>query len=171
MAEGEELLTLTADIVAAHLSNNTVAVSDVPTLVQRVHEALAGLGAAPQPEAPARPEPKVSVRSSVKPDSITCLLCGKKQKTLKRHLMTSHGMTPQDYRAEFGLRDDYPMVAPNYAETRRDLAKKIGLGTKGRGARGGGHVGNGRTTGRAQNAGRPGRPFRGPRRMNSARQS
>ena len=135
--EGAEdtLLTLTADIVAAHVSNNSVAVNDLPNLIQNVHAALTGIastGAASEP----KPEPKVSIRSSVKPDYIVCLEDGKKQKMLKRHLMTNHGMTPDEYRQKWGLSADYPMVAPNYAEQRRTLAKSIGLGTKRRKPRG-----------------------------------
>ena len=125
----ETLVTLTADIVAAHVSNNSVAVSDLPVLIQNVHGALVGLGSAPvEPEA--KQEPAVSVRSSVKPDYIICLEDGKKLKMLKRHLMTHYQMTPEQYRAKWNLPADYPMVAPNYAEQRRSLAKKIGLGTK-----------------------------------------
>ncbi len=126
---GETLITLTADIVSAHVSNNSVAVNDLPQLIQNVHNALANLGA-PKVEAEAKPEPKVSVRSSVKPDYIVCLEDGKKLKMLKRHLMTHYNMTPDEYRQKWGLAADYPMVAPNYAEQRRSLAKKIGLGTK-----------------------------------------
>lgn len=125
----ETLITLTADIVAAHVSNNSVAVSDLPLLIQNVHGALSGLGtAAAEPEV--KQEPAVSIRSSVKPDFIVCLEDGKKLKMLKRHLMTHYQMTPEQYRAKWGLAADYPMVAPNYAEQRRTLAKKIGLGTK-----------------------------------------
>ena len=125
----ETLLTLTADIVAAHVSNNSVAVNDLPNLINNVHAALSGIsGAQAAPEA--KLEPKVSIRSSIKPDSITCVECGKKQKMLKRHLMTNHGLTTDEYRQKWGLSADYPMVAPNYAEQRRALAKKIGLGTK-----------------------------------------
>ncbi|MFD0948714.1 MucR family transcriptional regulator [Sphingomonas canadensis] len=125
----ETLVTLTADIVAAHVSNNSVAVSDLPLLIQNVHGALSGLGTvAVEPEA--KQEPAVSIRSSVKPDYIVCLEDGKKLKMLKRHLMTHYQMTPEQYRAKWGLSPDYPMVAPNYAEQRRTLAKKIGLGTK-----------------------------------------
>ena len=125
----DTLLTLTADIVAAHVSNNSVAVNDLPNLIQNVHQALTGISAAGT-GSEAKPEPKVSIRSSVKPDYISCLECGKKQKMLKRHLMTNHEMTPVDYRQKWGLSSDYPMVAPNYAEQRRTLAKSIGLGTK-----------------------------------------
>jgi predicted transcriptional regulator len=125
----ETLVTLTADIVAAHVSNNSVAVSDLPLIIQNVHGALASLGgAAAQPEVPQ--EPAVSIRASVKPDYIVCLEDGKKLKMLKRHLMTHYNMTPEEYRAKWKLPTDYPMVAPNYAEQRRTLAKKIGLGTK-----------------------------------------
>ena len=125
----EMLITLTADIVAAHVSNNSVAVNDLPQLIQNVHGALAGLGsAAVVPEV--KPEPKVPIRSSVKPDFLICLEDGKKLKMLKRHLMTHYNMTPDQYRQRWGLAADYPMVAPNYAEQRRTLAKSIGLGTK-----------------------------------------
>ena len=123
----DTLLTLTADIVAAHVSNNSVAVNDLPQLIQNVHSALTGIsGSRAAPEA--RPEPKVSIRASIKPDYIVCLEDGKKQKMLKRHLMTNHGMTPDEYRQKWGLGADYPMVAPNYAAQRSKLAKAIGLG-------------------------------------------
>ena len=126
----ETLITLTADIVAAHVSNNSVAVSDLPLLIADVHGALTNLGnAKPEPEVK-KQEPAVSIRSSIKPDYIVCLEDGKKLKMLKRHLMTHYQMTPDDYRAKWNLPADYPMVAPNYAEQRRTLAKKIGLGTK-----------------------------------------
>ena len=128
----ETIITLTADIVAAHVSNNSVAVSDIPTLIANVHTALSGPGGpAPAPEV--RAEPAVSIRASIKPDYIVCLDDGKKLKMLRRHLMTHYGMTPDDYRTKWGLPADYPMVAPDYAERRRVLAKEIGLGTKGRG--------------------------------------
>jgi predicted transcriptional regulator len=123
----ELLITLTADIVAAHVSNNSVAVSDVPILIGNVHAALAGLSnEAVAPEVVL--EPAVPVRASIKRDYIVCLEDGKKLKMLKRHLMTHYGMTPDDYRAKWGLAADYPMVAPAYAEQRRVLAKAIGLG-------------------------------------------
>jgi predicted transcriptional regulator len=125
----ETLITLTADIVAAHVSNNSVAVSDLPVLIANVHGALTGLGG-PAPIETIKQEPAVSVRSSIKPDFIVCLEDGKKLKMLKRHLMTHYQMTPEQYRAKWNLPADYPMVAPNYAEQRRTLAKKIGLGTK-----------------------------------------
>ena len=125
----ETLITLTADIVAAHVSNNSVAVSDLPVLIAHVHGALSSLGG-PAPVEAVKLEPAVSVRSSIKPDFIVCLEDGKKLKMLKRHLMTHYQMTPEQYRAKWSLPADYPMVAPNYAEQRRTLAKKIGLGTK-----------------------------------------
>jgi predicted transcriptional regulator len=135
-AAEDTLLTLTADIVAAHVSNNSVAVNDLPNLIQNVHGALSGIsGSSAAPEA--KPEPKVSIRSSVKPESVACLECGSRQKMLKRHLMTNHQITPNEYRQKWGLSPDYPMVAPNYAEQRRTLAKSIGLGTKRRKTRGG----------------------------------
>jgi len=131
----DTLLTLTADIVAAHVSNNSVAVNDLPNLIQNVHSALTGIvGAASALEA--RPEPKVSIRASIKPDYIVCLEDGKRLKMLKRHLMTHYNLTPDQYRQKWGLSADYPMVAPNYAEQRRKLAKSIGLGTKRRKTRG-----------------------------------
>ena len=125
----EMLITLTSDIVAAHVSNNNVEVEQVPALISKVYGALAGLGEAAVVEEKL-PEPAVSIRSSVKPDYIVCLEDGKTLKMLKRHLMTHYQMTPEDYRARWNLPADYPMVAPNYAEKRRDLAKKIGLGRK-----------------------------------------
>jgi len=125
----EMLITLTSDIVAAHVSNNSVSVDDVPALISNVYGALAGLGQAAVVE-DKLPEPAVSIRASIKPDYIACLEDGKKLKMLKRHLMTHYNMTPDQYRARWSLPADYPMVAPNYAEKRRELAKKIGLGRK-----------------------------------------
>ena len=124
----DTLISLTAEIVAAHLSNNVVAVGDVPQLIENVHGSLNKLhGTAAEAE---KQEPAVSIRSSIKPDYIVCLEDGKKLKMLKRHLSTHYDMTPDEYRQKWGLPADYPMVAPNYAEQRRELAKKIGLGTK-----------------------------------------
>ena len=125
----ETLITLTSDIVAAHVSNNNVDVSEVPELITAVYGALAGLGGE-EAEEETPPEPAVSIRSSVKPDYIVCLEDGKKLKMLKRYLRTNYDMTPEEYRARWNLPADYPMVAPNYAEKRRELAKKIGLGRK-----------------------------------------
>lgn len=126
----KELLELTSDIVAAHVGNNTVAVSDIPQLINDVHRALANLGSAPAPAE--RPQPAVPVKKSVTPDYIICLEDGKKLKMLKRHLKTAYNMSPEEYRERWGLPADYPMVAPNYAKHRSSLAKKIGLGTKAR---------------------------------------
>ena len=117
----EMLVTLTADIVAAHVGNNSVAISDLGLLIANVHAALSHLGEKPVVEE--KPVPAVSIRASVKPDYIVCLEDGKKLKMLRRHLMTHYEMTPDDYRAKWGLPADYPMVAPNYAEKRRALAK------------------------------------------------
>ncbi|BBC72335.1 transcriptional regulator [Altererythrobacter sp. B11] len=124
----ETLITLTSDIVAAHVSNNEVAVNEVASLISNVYGALAGLGAEPQKDE--KPEPAVSIRASVKPDHLVCLEDGRKLKMLKRHLMTQYNMTPDEYRQRWGLPADYPMVAPDYAEKRRALAKEIGLGRK-----------------------------------------
>ena len=132
MEDSEMLVTLTADIVAAHVSNNSVAISDIPLVIRSVHEALAGLASGAEPE-PEPQQPAVSVRSSVKPDYIVCLEDGKKLTMMRRYLMTNFGMTPDEYRAKWNLPKDYPMTAPNYTEKRRELAKQIGLGTKGRG--------------------------------------
>ncbi|WP_068080547.1 MucR family transcriptional regulator [Novosphingobium rosa] len=124
----ETLLTLAADIVSAHVSNNTVSNDDLPRLIQSVYGSLQGLGQ----EAPVehKPEPAVSVRASLKSDTLTCLDCGTKMKMLKRHLATDHGLSPAEYRARWGLNADYPMVAPDYAARRKELAVKIGLGRK-----------------------------------------
>lgn len=125
------ILTLTAEIVAAHVGHNRVVPGDLPDLIQRVHQALTGLGKeTAEPVALAEAKPAVSVRSSVKPDYIVCLEDGKKLTMLKRYLQTRYGMTPQQYRQKWKLPADYPMVAPNYADRRRELAKAIGLGRK-----------------------------------------
>ncbi len=126
-----ELLELTTEIVAAHVSNNTVAVADLPELIQQIYRTLSSVGSNGA-AAPERPQPAVPVRKSVTPDYIICLEDGKKLKMLKRHLKTAYNMTPEEYRERWGLPPDYPMVAPNYAEQRSSLAKKIGLGTKAR---------------------------------------
>ncbi|WP_373088013.1 MucR family transcriptional regulator [Sneathiella sp.] len=122
-----ELLALTTDIVTSHLSRNSVGSEEISALIRDVYSTLStvGEGAAD----PDKPEPVVSIRKSIHPDYIICLEDGKKLKMLKRHLKTSYDMTPDDYRLRWGLPADYPMVAPNYAEQRRKLAKKIGLGT------------------------------------------
>ncbi|MBO6785051.1 MAG: MucR family transcriptional regulator [Alphaproteobacteria bacterium] len=125
-----DLLKLTADIVAAHVSNNKLAASDLPQLIAQVHASLADTGGAAR--APQRPTPAVPVKKSVTPDHIVCLEDGKKLKMLKRHLKTSYDLTPEQYRERWGLPADYPMVAPNYAKKRSQLAKKIGLGKRGK---------------------------------------
>lgn len=125
-----ELVALTADIVASHVSNNNVAISDMPMLVRRVHDALAGLSATPAAPEPESRQPVVSIRASVRPDGLTCLICGRKQKTLKRHLASAHDLTPDQYRAEFNLSPVYPMVAADYSKRRQELAVQIGLGRK-----------------------------------------
>lgn len=127
------VLGLTAQIVSAHVSNNSVAADALPALIQEVYRTLAGVGReAPEPD---RPSPAVPVRKSVFPDHIVCLEDGKKLKMLKRHLKTSYDLTPEQYRERWGLASDYPMVAPNYAKHRSSLAKRIGLGTKPRSGR------------------------------------
>ena len=123
-----ELLELTADIVSAHASNNTLAQADLPQVIRDVYSTLAGLGTAAAPAE--TPKPAVPVKRSVTPDFIICLEDGKKLKMLKRHLKTAYNMTPEQYRERWGLPADYPMVAPNYAKKRSSLAKKIGLGRK-----------------------------------------
>ena len=121
-----EMLELTTEIVAAHVGNNSVPVSELPSLIQDVYRTLTSVGAAP-----AAPDPSAPGGSKlVYPDYIICLEDGKKLKMLKRHLKTAYGMTPEEYRDRWGLAADYPMVAPNYAKHRSSLAKKIGLGTR-----------------------------------------
>lgn len=125
------LLSLTTEIVAAHVSNNTVALSDLPTLIEQVYKSLSTVGTEPA-AAEERPQPAVPVKKSVTPDYIVCLEDGKKLKMLKRHLKTAYDMTPEEYRERWSLPADYPMVAPNYARQRSSLAKQIGLGTRAR---------------------------------------
>ena len=129
--EQETIVTLTADIVSAHVANNNVAVGDVAILVQTVFDSLSRLSA-PAQEPEAKKVPAVSVRSSVKPDYLVCLECGKKQKTLRRHLQTAHGLSATQYREDYSLPADYPLVAPEYSKRRGEMARSIGLGTKGR---------------------------------------
>ena len=123
-----ELLALTSKIVTSHLSNNLVDIAELAGLIENVHARLASVGEPAPVEQ--RPEAAVSIRRSITPDHLICLEDGKKLKMLKRHIRTRYNLTPDEYRARWGLAPDYPMVAPNYAERRRDLAKKIGLGTK-----------------------------------------
>lgn len=133
-----ELMELTTEIVAAHVSNNTVAVDGLPSLIREVYGTLAGLGTAAAPVE--KPKPAVNPKKSVFPDYIVCLEDGKQLKMLKRHLKTAYDMTPEEYRERWGLPADYPMVAPNYAKRRSQLAKKIGLGTKPRTRKGTGRA-------------------------------
>ena len=123
-----ELLELTSEIVAAHVSNNTLAVNDLPQLIKDVYFTLANVDETQG--FPERLNPPVSIKKSVTPDFIVCLEDGKKLKMLKRHLKTAYNMTPEEYRQRWNLPLDYPMVAPNYAKHRSDLAKEIGLGRK-----------------------------------------
>ena len=123
-----ELLEFTTEIVSAHAGNNMVTQDDLPKLIQDVYKTLSHLGTAPA--SMEKPKPAVAIKKSITPDYIVCLEDGKKLKMLKRHLKTAYNMTPEDYRERWGLPADYPMVAPNYAKHRSNLAKKIGLGTK-----------------------------------------
>jgi len=127
---GEELLRLGADIVSAYVSRNAVAADAVPEIIRTVHQALQGLSRGAPAPIEEKPKAAVPVGRSVQHDFIVCLEDGKKLKMLKRHLMTHYNMTPEQYRARWNLPADYPMVAPDYAEKRRELAKKIGLGRK-----------------------------------------
>ncbi len=123
------MVALTAEVAAAFLSNNNVAISDLPLVVQKLYDSLNSLGDASETTAIDN-SPMVSVRASVKPDHIACLICGKKTKTLRRHISFAHGLDEAAYREKFRLHDSYPMVAPDYSDRRAALAKKIGLGTK-----------------------------------------
>ncbi|HTK83811.1 MAG TPA: MucR family transcriptional regulator [Patescibacteria group bacterium] len=129
----QNLLALTTEIVAAHLGNSQVASEEIPTVIQKVYQTLAGLDGSGKETGADRPQPAVPVKKSVNPEYIVCLEDGKKLKMLKRHLKSAYGMTPEQYRERWSLPADYPMVAPNYARQRSRLAKEIGLGTGGRG--------------------------------------
>jgi predicted transcriptional regulator len=121
-------------IVSAYAKRNTLAADQLPALITTVYDALAAVESGKPPEPPkGQLEPAISVRRSIQPDAITCLDCGYRAKMLKRHLMTAHQLTPAAYRDRWGLRRDYPMVAPNYAARRSELAKSIGLGQQSRG--------------------------------------
>ena len=133
MAEREELLQLAVDIVSAHISNNSLPADQLPGLIQLVVRTLAT--AQQKAAAPPTPEPAVSVRASVRQDHLVCLDCGKHFSMLKRHLMTDHQLTPEQYRQRWQLSPTYPIVAPGYAKTRSALAKSFGLGRKGRAVR------------------------------------
>ena len=126
-----DILDLTAHIVANYVGNNSAAVSDLPSLIRNVHAALAGI-AAPQAPPVEQKTPAVSIKKSITPDAIICLEDGRKFKSLKRHLRTKYNLSPEEYRAKWGLPKDYPMVAPSYAAARSSLAKSMGLGQGGR---------------------------------------
>ena len=132
MEDKPELLEMTADIVSAYVSNNMVPAEAVPGLISQVHAALTGITVAPVEEEPEPREPAVPLRKSITPDFLICLEDGRKFKSLKRHLRTKYNMSPEEYRETWGLAKDYPMVAPNYAKARSELAKQMGLGQGGR---------------------------------------
>lgn len=125
---GNNYIALTAEIVSAYVSNNSVSAGDLPALIGQVHSALTRVSSSPGEAAPEPPKPAISVKRSVTPDYIVCLEDGKKFKSLKRHLRTQYSMTPEAYREKWDLPPDYPMVAPNYAAARSQLAKQMGLG-------------------------------------------
>jgi predicted transcriptional regulator len=132
MEERAEVIEMTADIVSAYVGNNAVAAEDLPTLIQAVHGALSGVSSQADVVEAAPQEPAVPIKRSITPEFLICLEDGRKFKSLKRHLRTKYNMGPEDYRAKWGLAKDYPMVAPNYAKARSDLAKQMGLGQGGR---------------------------------------
>ena len=132
MDEKSEIIEMTADIVSAYVGANTVSATDLPSLIQSVHKALAGVSTGEEAVEVAPKEPAVSIKKSITPDFLICLEDGRKFKSLKRHLRTKYNMSPEEYRAKWGLPKDYPMVAPNYAKARSDLAKQMGLGQGGR---------------------------------------
>lgn len=127
-----ELLEMTADIVSAYVGNNTVPASDLPAIISSVHQALCAVGTGESATQAEPLEPAVPIKKSIHPDFLVCLEDGRKFKSLKRHLRTRYGMTPDEYRERWGLPKDYPMVAPNYARARSELAKQMGLGQGGR---------------------------------------
>ena len=127
-SDGTNIAELTTEIVAAYVSYHQLRVLDVPNVINAVATELASLGTEAEPRVLEKPEPAVSVRRSIQPDHLVCLICGKPQKVLKRHLAVRHDLTPAQYRQRFGLKPDYPMAAPQYAEHRRQLALQIGLG-------------------------------------------
>ena len=132
MDDKSEVIEMTADIVAAYVGANSVAAGDLPSLIQSVHRALSGVASGADVAEAAPKEPAVPVKRSITPDFLVCLEDGRKFKSLKRHLRTKYNMSPEDYRAKWGLAKDYPMVAPNYAKARSELAKQMGLGQGGR---------------------------------------
>jgi predicted transcriptional regulator len=134
-SEPTSLAKITAKIVAAYVSSNQIATSDLAGLITAVAGRLSRVGAGPEQSAEEKPEAAVSVRRSVRPDHLVCLVCGQQRKTLKRHLAVRHDLSPAEYRERFGLKPSYPMAAPNYSQQRRNLALQIGLGQPKRPAR------------------------------------
>ncbi len=132
MEERADVIEMTADIVSAFVGANTLSQSELPSLIQAVHRALLSVSGEAEVAEAAPQEPAVSVKRSITPEFLICLEDGRKFKSLKRHLRTKYNMSPEDYRAKWGLPKDYPMVAPNYAKARSDLAKQMGLGQGGR---------------------------------------
>jgi len=132
MDEKAEIIEMTTDIVSSYVSNNTVSPADLPGLIQNVHRALSTVSSGADAAVPAPKDPAVPVKKSITPDFLICLEDGRKFKSLKRHLRTKYNMSPEEYRSKWGLPKDYPMVAPNYAKARSDLAKQMGLGQGGR---------------------------------------
>ncbi len=132
MDDKADIIEMAAEIVASYVENNTVSAADLPGLIQSVHRALTSISAGAEAVEAAPKEPAVPVRRSITPDHLVCLEDGRKFKSLKRHLRTKYNLSPEDYRAKWGLAKDYPMVAPNYAKARSDLAKQMGLGQGGR---------------------------------------
>jgi len=132
MDDRSELLEMTADIVSAYVGNNSVSANDLPSLISNIHAALSQVSTGVVEVEPEVKEPAVPIRKSISPDFLICLEDGRKFKSLKRHLRTKYDMSPEEYRAKWGLAKDYPMVAPNYAKARSDLAKQMGLGQGGR---------------------------------------
>lgn len=132
MDDKADIIEMTAEIVASYVENNTVSAADLPGLIQNVHRAIVSISGGVEAVEVAPKEPAVPVRRSITPDHLVCLEDGRKFKSLKRHLRTKYNMSPEDYRAKWGLAKDYPMVAPNYAKARSDLAKQMGLGQGGR---------------------------------------
>jgi predicted transcriptional regulator len=132
MDETSQILEMTADIVSAYVGNNEVSPAELPTLIQAIHASLSKVSSGPVEAEPEPREPAVPIRKSISPDFLICLEDGRKFKSLKRHLRTKYDMSPEDYRAKWGLAKDYPMVAPNYAKARSELAKQMGLGQGGR---------------------------------------
>ena len=132
MEDKSEIIEMTADIVAAYVGANSVTAADLPSLIQSVHRALAGVASGIDVAEAAPREPAVPVKKSITPEYLVCLEDGRKFKSLKRHLRTKYNMSPEDYRSKWGLPKDYPMVAPSYAKARSELAKQMGLGQGGR---------------------------------------